>query len=241
MSTLARETRRVVRFGSTEIAYSLAERPRRDLAITVHPDLKVSVVAPIGRNPAHVDDRVRARGSWIVRQQLRFRDLHPLPEPKRYVAGETHRYLGRQYRLRITERDQEAVRMDRPFLLVTVTKRTDRTRVRRLLETWFRSRADEVLLVQFRRFVERHPEFRPLALECRIRRMERRWGSCSSTGTITLNPSLIHCPPACIEYVIGHELCHRRVMNHGPKFEQLLSRIMPDWRERRLRLNRMGW
>jgi predicted metal-dependent hydrolase len=84
------EHRRVVRFGSAEIEYGLTERVRRDLAITVHPDLSVTVVDPPGRRPEHVDAHVQARAPWIIRQQLRFKDLHPLPSPTRYVIGESH-------------------------------------------------------------------------------------------------------------------------------------------------------
>lgn len=232
--------RRLIRFGSAEIEYLLTARARRDLAITVHPNLSVTVVAPLGRSPEQVDARVQARAPWIIRQQIRFRDLHPLPEPKRYVAGETHRYLGRQYRLRITEAPNDAVSMERPFLLVVTRDRTDRARIQRLLEHWFRAKADDMLAKYFERFVEGHPVFRPLVQGVRVRAMAQRWGSCSPGGTITLNPLLIHCPPTCIEYVIAHELCHRRVMNHGPAFERLLTRIMPDWRSRKMRLNRLG-
>jgi predicted metal-dependent hydrolase len=234
------EMRRFVRFGSAMIEYQLTEGARRDLAITVHPDLSVTVVAPRGRHPEQVDARVQARGAWIVRQQLRFRDLHPLPNRKRYVSGESHRYLGRQYRLRVTEGPMDSVRVERPFLLVSVRDRTDLARVQQLVERWFRAKAEVAIAKYFEHFVKRHPQFRPLVHGVRIRRMERRWGSCSQSGTITLNPLLIHCPPACIEYVVAHELCHRRVMNHGRSFERLLSRTMPDWRSRKERLNRLG-
>lgn len=230
---------RVVYFGSSEIKYSLTERPRRDLAITVHPDLRVTVVSPPGRSLEKVDARVRARAPWIFRQQLRFRDLHPLPTPKRYVAGETHRYLGRQYRLRVVASSLESVRIERPFLVVSTKDRSNRS-IRRLLDTWYRGRADELLEAYFDIFVNRNPMFKALVRGVRVRRMERRWGSCSPNGVITLNPMLIHCSPAGIEYVIAHELCHRRVMNHGAAFEHLLTRLMPDWASRKERLNRLG-
>jgi hypothetical protein len=67
--------------------------------------------------------------------------------------------------------------------------------------------------------------------------MSSRWGSYSSAGRITLNLALIKVPKECIDYVIVHELCHHKVKHHGPKFWKLLHRLMPDFEERRKKLN----
>jgi predicted metal-dependent hydrolase len=229
--------RRTICFGATTIAYELSFRPRRDLAISVHPDLRVSVVSPIGADPRRVDAKVAARAPWILRQRLRYEDLHPLPEPKRFVAGETHLYLGRQYRLRILEDSVEGVELIRPFLCATVRHREDAARVRRLVEDWFRAKAEEALSRRVQGFVERNPSFRDLPHRIRLVRMSRRWGSCSPSGTVSLNPALVHVHPLCIDYVIAHELCHLKVLNHGPRFLTMINHLMPDWRRRRERLN----
>lgn len=68
-------------------------------------------------------------------------------------------------------------------------------------------------------------------------RMTRRWGSCSKRGTIALSTELIKTPPHCIAYVIMDELCHLRVHDHGPGFYRLLGRCMPDWEDRKARLD----
>jgi predicted metal-dependent hydrolase len=67
--------------------------------------------------------------------------------------------------------------------------------------------------------------------------MGRRWGSLSSTGRITLNLLLIAAPKECIDYVILHELCHFKVKHHGPRFWKLMERWVPDFEERRRKLN----
>lgn len=64
------------------------------------------------------------------------------------------------------------------------------------------------------------------------RNMKSRWGSCKpSTGRICINTRLCLYPPACIEYVVVHELCHLRVPGHGPDFHALMDEVLPDWRE----------
>lgn len=67
-----------------------------------------------------------------------------------------------------------------------------------------------------------------------VRRMKTRWGSCTTkTGAIRINLDLIHYPDSCLDYILLHELLHIRVPNHGPRFKALMTRYMPDWKERR--------
>jgi predicted metal-dependent hydrolase len=70
-----------------------------------------------------------------------------------------------------------------------------------------------------------------------LRAMSKRWGSCTPKGKIFLNPLLVSATKDCIDYVIVHELCHLRFPNHSSSFYRLLSRIMPDWIDRKNRLN----
>ena len=79
-----------------------------------------------------------------------------------------------------------------------------------------------------------NPEaFRPVGLI--VLRMDKRWGSLSSSGRLLLNRRLIEAPVDTIDYVIAHELCHMAEPHHGAAFYQLLDRVMPDW------AGRKGW
>ncbi|HAM16227.1 MAG TPA: M48 family peptidase [Eggerthellaceae bacterium] len=69
------------------------------------------------------------------------------------------------------------------------------------------------------------------------RNMKSRWGSCQpQTGRICINVRLALYPPECLEYVVVHELCHLLVPGHGSDFHELMTRVMPDWRQRRAKL-----
>jgi predicted metal-dependent hydrolase len=57
-----------------------------------------------------------------------------------------------------------------------------------------------------------------------------RWGSCTADGTIRLNWRLLHFPLSAIDYVIAHEIAHRREMNHGPKFWRTVESVFPEFR-----------
>lgn len=92
-----------------------------------------------------------------------------------------------------------------------------------------------------RLLAEQYPLVQPLGVampQLKIRKMKSRWGSChSQKGVITLNSQLMAAPQPCVEYVILHELCHFLQPNHSQRFYALLSRIMPDWAERKKLLN----
>ena len=67
----------------------------------------------------------------------------------------------------------------------------------------------------------------------RITTARKRYGSCSSKGSLCFSCYLMCCPEEAVELVVVHELCHLREMNHGPGFYALLERYLPDWKERK--------
>jgi len=227
-------------FGSETIDFRLCFSPRQRLTITVEPNGAIIVKAPVDATLETVLHQVRRKAGWIIRQRDAFTAFGPSVPPKKYVSGETHRYLGRQYRLRVTEGMNPSVKLVGRFFEIVTPDKTNTEAVQRQLERWYRRRATEVFGNQMERCLE-SSWFRSLPRPAwTIRKMKRRWGSCTRDGTILLNPLLIQVSPRCIEYVIAHELCHLVVHNHGPAFYRLLDRAMPDWRERKVRLENHG-
>jgi len=73
-----------------------------------------------------------------------------------------------------------------------------------------------------------------------IRKQKSRWGSCSDAGNLNFNCLLMLCPEEVLDYVIIHELCHRKEMNHSPAFWQLVSQFDPEYLLHRRRLKEEG-
>jgi len=226
-----------VQYGDTTIEYILAYAPRKTLAISVEPDLQVKVTAPTDTELTTVESRVRQRAPWILRQQRELEQYLPTTPPRQYISGETHRYLGRQYRLKVAEAEEETVKLTRGYLHVWTPDKTDTAHVWQLLEGWYHTQAQRV----FReRLAAMLPRFQHLGIAqpaLAIKSLRARWGSCTTAGAISLNLKLMQVPKSCIDYVIIHELCHLVEHNHSRRFYALLDRVMPDWRERRRRLN----
>ena len=226
-----------IQYGRKRIEFQLLYSARKTLAIDVHPDLSVVVTAPQDTADEAVDQKIHKRAAWIIQQQRFFETYLPKLPPRRYVSGESHRYLGRQYRLRVHEGDQESVKMARGQINVFLTDSSQKTRIKSLVVAWFRNRAQIVFRELFDGMVAKAERQGITAEAFEIRKMKNRWGSCTKEGRILLNPDLIIAPKHCIEYVIVHELCHLQEHNHGPKFYRLLKALMPDWEQRRERLN----
>ena len=74
-----------------------------------------------------------------------------------------------------------------------------------------------------------------------VRDQKTRWGSCSQTGNLNFNFRLILAPPEVLDYVVVHELCHRRQMNHSAQFWQEVAQVLPDSRKRKAWLTENGW
>ncbi len=226
-----------VRWGRTLIPFTCQFSERKTLAISVHPDLTVSIKAPLYTTTEEIRTRVLNRAAWIQRQWREFELYLPKQPPRSYINGETHRYLGRQYRLRAEVGEVDSVKCLRGYFRVTLCDEPTPELVAKRLDNWYRQRARAIFyerLEECCRKARQEELSKPLL---RIQKMTNRWGSCSKSGRIILNLELIKAPKECIDYVIMHELCHLPEQHHGPRFWRLLEKLMPDYAERRKRLN----
>lgn len=224
-------------YGTTPIPYTVQYRVRRTLGIEVHPDRSVVVLAPTGIHPDVIRERVLRRGAWITRQQRYFDRFLPSRPAREGIAGETWQYLGRRHVLRVRKAAKPSVKLSRGELVVHVPDPADRILVKRQLAAWYHAHGRKRFAAEVLKALEvlraHHPVRTP---KLSYRTMMRRWGSCTASGTLVLNPDLIQAPVMCIRYVVLHELCHLVHHDHGKGFYSLLGRVMPDWKRWKGRL-----
>ena len=122
--------------------------------------------------------------------------------------------------------------------MVRVQAPSDTRNVRKRINDWYLRQSRIV----FDRIVaECAVKLAPLGIrvpEFALRRMGKRLGSCAPSGRLLLDPRLVEVSTGLIEFVVVHELCHQKEMNHGPAFFRLMDRALPDWRARERRLLR---
>ena len=228
---------RRITFGSKEIFFTLLWQKRKTLSIKVLPDSSVEVTAPDSSREDEITKKVQAKAPWILSQINHFESFNPRNRERKFVNGETHLYLGRQYRLKIIQSEKAEVKAYRGQLIIESPVK-DIDAVKLLLDQWYKAKAQTVyenLLVEALQKFNKYKLPQPVLY---IRKMSKRWGSCTPKGKIILNTELIKAPKACIEYVIVHELVHLIHHNHKKAFYLLLNKTMPDWTKRKDKLER---
>ena len=225
-------------YGSQPIDFTVVRRKRRTMQISVLPDTSVEVVAPITASEADILKKVRKRAGWVCRQIRDFRQYFPRTPKRKFVAGETHLYLGRRYRLKVIRDNSAAIKLKRGYIEVH-TPLPNQAVVQNQIQRWQRDRAYECFHARLDACLRRFPHPEKLQPEGLIvKQMSLRWGSMSPSGRLVLNRALLQAAVSEIDYVITHELCHRVHHHHGRAFFDLLSRVMPDWEARKRSLER---
>ena len=225
-----------IEFGSKQIDFVLEYSDRKSLGITVTPDLFVIVKAPVDTCLEKVKDKIKRKAPWIIKQQSFFLSFHPKTPGRKFVSGETHLYMGRQYRLKIIIDDNESVKLKGRFIEV---RTTNKSKAKQFVNKWYLQNAKtkfhfiaHELICSFKKY-----KVEPSSLV--LRDMPTRWGSCTPKGKLILNPELIKAPKGCIEYVIIHELCHLIYPHHTRKFFELQTKEMPDWIKWKMKLEKL--
>ena len=187
------------------------------------------------------DDAIRlaivTRLPWIRRRQEVLRE-QPRQSAREMVTGETHYYRDRAYRLSVIESDDPPSVRLRPNRRIEIMVRPGSTREQReaVLLAWYRERLREKaepLFEKWQAIVGAPVE------EWRIKRMRTKWGTCNRAARrIWINLELAKKAPACLEYIVVHELVNLLERNHNERFVQHMDRVLPHWERRRDQLNR---
>jgi predicted metal-dependent hydrolase len=216
-----------IHFGSKQIDFQVEYSDRKTLGITVTPEMEVLVKAPSESTISKIKEKLQKKAPWIIKQQSFFLAYHPKTTERKYISGETHLYLGRQYLLKAEKSEQESVKLKGKYIEVKVK---NKSRVKQLVQKWYLEHARSKFKAIAKPLIENFKKHKVEPSSLVLRDMPTRWGSCTPKGKIILNPELIKAPKGCIQYVIIHELCHLVHHDHTKKFFDLQTKEMPDWR-----------
>lgn len=221
-----------------DIRVDLIRKDIKHVHLSVYPpDGRVRISAPRHMTPDIIRVYAITRLDWIRRQQRKL--LSQKRETAReYLNRESHYVWGKRYLLRIVEADSApAVRLNHSTLELSIRPGSDASRRREALDAWYRDQIRAVVPALLKKWEAL------LGVKARrvlVQHMKTQWGSCNPvSGNIRLNTDLARKPTDCLEYILVHELLHLIEPTHNARFQLLMDRFMPQWRQLKDELNRL--
>ncbi|SRR5712664_325427 len=220
------------------IKVQVVRKAIKNLHLGVYPpNGRVRVAAPLAISNQAVRLAVIGKLGWIDRQRAKFQ-RQPRMSKRELVSGESHYFLGRRFRLRVTEQVGSAgqgMRLSRSYLELVVRADSAVAHRERLLNDWYRARLREVAFPLIQQW---QAKLGVQVAAWGIKKMRTKWGACNAAARrLWLNLELVKSPPECIEYIIVHELVHFRFRHHDERFRSVMETYLPGWRNRREHLN----
>ena len=203
--------------------------------IVLPPSGAVRVSAPLKMSDDAVRMAVASRLLWIKKQQRSFENQAREPA-REMLSGESHYLWGKRYLLEVLPtRGKHRVEIEHRKIKLFVRPNTDLKNQIAVIETFYRNELKREIA---KLLVKWQPQMGVIAKRVGVKKMKTLWGSCNTdTASIWINLELAKKPPACLEYVVVHELTHLLERHHNARFMAHMDNFLPNWQIIKQRLN----
>lgn len=221
--------------------YQLIRSKRKSIAISFDRDGNLVVKAPSWVNLKEIEAFVASKQEWITATAARLKRAREsaAAQRPRLESGDILKFLGENRVLTVIreERSRAKVKCVMERLLLWVPYEADYEYKRAQLEKWYRKQA----LLVFTQKAEEYAKILGVSFaEIHIKDQRSRWGSCSGKKNLNFNWRLIMAPEPVCDYVIIHELCHLKFMDHSAAFWGLVESLCPHYKQYRNWLKENG-
>jgi predicted metal-dependent hydrolase len=201
------------------------------------PDGRVRISVPKKQNDEAVRLFIVSKLSWIKKQRAKFQKQERQPE-REFVSGESHYFLGERYLLNViytNKRKQGVKPRNKTYLDLFVQEGSDKEQRQKVMREWHRRELKALISP----LIEKWEPIIGVKVESwGVKLMKTRWGSCNITARrIWLNLELAKKNPACLEYIVVHEMVHLLERLHNKRFVAYMDKFLPNWRSTRAELN----
>ncbi len=229
--------KRIVRKNNIEIEYILEIKKVKNINLRINKDKIVKVSASARNSKKYIDDFVLEKFDFI---QDAFTKFDKLDNSKKieYKNGEIFYFLGKRLILEILEYSKEEVFIKDNILYLITKNVNDFNRKEKLINNFYKDQAIKIISEIVKDVYPRFTEYNIPFPNLKFRNMKSKWGSCMPyKNIITLNTNLILKDYECIEYVVIHEFCHYKHLNHSKEYYNFLKKFSPNYKDIRKKLN----
>jgi len=207
--------------------YKIILSKRRSISLEVKDSGEVVVRAPLMTPQHKIKEMLEKHQNWITKVQTKVK-LTQIKKHK-FLDGELFYFLGEKYSLKIVksiENTRKPLVLNNEFLL----RENRQQDAKEIFTKWYRNEARTYVEDRANQYAQ---EFGFRYKNIKIKDTKTRWGSCSRLQNLNFSWRLVMSPPEIIDYVIVHELCHLKQMNHSKKFWREVETIIPNYKTRR--------
>jgi predicted metal-dependent hydrolase len=226
------------RFDLGELRIDVVKKDIKNLHLSVNPPLgAVRISAPLYMQLDTIRVFAISKLAWIKSQQRKIQ-AQDRESPREYLNRESHYVWGKRYLLKaVHESAVPSVRLTHSQLVLVQRNTMTEAQQHTLLEAWYR---EQIRLAVPALLDKWQPVLGVTVARVFVQRMRTRWGSCNPVAkSIRLNTDLAKKPPACLEYILVHELMHLLEPTHNARFVALMELHLPKWRQLKAELNQL--
>ncbi|MTI49066.1 MAG: M48 family metallopeptidase [Firmicutes bacterium] len=224
-----------------KIEFNIIRSNRKTMEIRITPPSTIIVRAPGNITEKAIIQSVEEKKQWILNKLDELKDIDYSKYKKSFVEGEKFLYLGDEYTLQfVVDPSEKKIRVtfeNNKLYIISRSNNLIKEKIKLAIEKWYR----EETLKQILNIVEAHQlSFNSRPRSIRVKEQKKRWGSCNSKKDLMFNWRLGMAPVHIIEYVVVHEMCHMVHLNHSKDFWNLVEKINPDYKERKVWFKKNG-
>ena len=219
---------RKVNLNNQTIEYVLIFKKKKNISIKIENSGEIKVLAPLGVDYNYIDDLIIRQANWIIKSLDKMN--------KESSIDNKAILLGKYYNLIINKSHEDKIFRDNSNIIIN-SKDLNRKYINELLISWYKNMALDIVGKRVMD-ISNNIYIRPSKII--IKDQKSLWGSCNSRREIRLNWRLVLMPQFVMDYIIIHELCHIKQMNHSKEFWKLVESHCPNYKESKYWLKENG-
>ena len=230
----------LLNYNNELIDVEIIRTKRTTLCLAIKEDGTVIVRSPLFLSDAKIRELLEQKANWILTKRKEVRQHQRQKVKREYVTGATLPFMGREIAIEIVQSKKSKVELVEDIFdfskqrMVIYTSKTDEESIQALLKKWYKKQSMDYLQKRVAYYAQKmNTTYTSISIKSR----KKQWGSCDTQGNLTFSWRLIMATEEAIDYVVVHELCHRRHMDHSKQFWKAVEKELPDYKEREKWLN----